>query len=193
MWCKSLRFENSWASDWNDLVNWHGNATSARYCLSTNESLGWQGKIIRWGSWKNLQSSKNKIYSTISENKVAFAERTVRSLKNLLYRYMGDYEYNYLHKLTKLATTLKFRKKIDQKVWYQRWWKISGLCPFRAASHYENKENPRKQWEIEFASPNFQEVLWATVHLGSFWNFRKFLQNAPNIHNKRWREWNFAW
>ena len=42
----------------------------------------------------------------MNEIKTAFAERTVRSLKNLLYRYMEDNGYKYIHKLTQSATTL---------------------------------------------------------------------------------------
>ena len=42
-------------------------------------------------------------YSTVSETKAAFAERTIRSLKNNLYRYMEDYGYKYIHKLPQLT------------------------------------------------------------------------------------------
>ena len=38
-----------------------------------------------------------QIYSTMSETKDAFAERTIRSLKNVLYRYMEDNGYKYIH------------------------------------------------------------------------------------------------
>ena len=40
-----------------------------------------------------------KNYSTMSKTKAAFAERTIRSLKYFLYRYMEDYGYKYIHKL----------------------------------------------------------------------------------------------
>ena len=40
------------------------------------------------------------ICSTMSETKAAFAERTIRSLKNILFRYMEDNGYKYIHKLT---------------------------------------------------------------------------------------------
>ena len=42
----------------------------------------------------------------MSETKAAFAERTIRSLKNLFSRYMGDYGYKYLHKPTQVVTLL---------------------------------------------------------------------------------------
>ena len=51
-----------------------------------------------------------QIYSTMSETKAAFAERTIRSLKNILYRYMEDNGYKYIHKLTQFVTTLNFRR-----------------------------------------------------------------------------------
>ena len=47
-----------------------------------------------------------QLYSTMSETKAAFAERTIRSLKNILYRYMEDFGYKYIHKLPQFITTL---------------------------------------------------------------------------------------
>ena len=41
----------------------------------------------------------------MSETKAAFAERTIRSLKNILYRYMEDNGYKYIHKLFQFVTT----------------------------------------------------------------------------------------
>ena len=49
------------------------------------------------------------VYSTMSETKAAFAERTIRSLKNILYRYMEDFGYKYIHKLPQFITTLNSR------------------------------------------------------------------------------------
>ena len=45
----------------------------------------------------------------MSETKAAFAERTIRCLKNTLYRYMEDNGYKYNHKLTQFITTLNSR------------------------------------------------------------------------------------
>ena len=50
-----------------------------------------------------------QVYSTMSETKAAFAERTIRSLKNILYRYMEDFGYKYIHKLPQFITTLNSR------------------------------------------------------------------------------------
>ena len=46
-----------------------------------------------------------QVYSTMSQTKAAFAECTIRSLKNLLYRYMEDFRYKYTHKLPQFVTT----------------------------------------------------------------------------------------
>ena len=51
-----------------------------------------------------------QIYSTMSETKSAYAERTIRSLKNLLYRYIEDNGYNYIQNFTHFVTTLNFRR-----------------------------------------------------------------------------------
>ena len=51
-----------------------------------------------------------QVYSIMSETKAAFAERTIRSLKNFLYRYMEDYVYKYIHKLPQFITILNSRK-----------------------------------------------------------------------------------
>ena len=46
----------------------------------------------------------------MSETKAAFAERTIRSVKNITYRYMEDNGYKYIHILTKFVTTLNSRR-----------------------------------------------------------------------------------
>ena len=53
----------------------------------------------------------------MSETKAAFAVRAIRSLKNVLYRYIEDYGYKYILKLPQLVTTLNTRKNrsIDMK------------------------------------------------------------------------------
>ena len=51
-----------------------------------------------------------QVYSTMSETKAAFAERTIGSLKNIVYRYMEDFGYKYIHKLPQFITTLNSRR-----------------------------------------------------------------------------------
>ena len=45
----------------------------------------------------------------MSETKAAFGESAIRSLKNILYRYMEDNGYKYIHKLTHFVITLNSR------------------------------------------------------------------------------------
>ena len=58
-----------------------------------------------------------EIYFTGSETKAAFAERTIRSLKNILYRFMEDYGYKCIHKLPQFIATMNSRnnRSIDMK------------------------------------------------------------------------------
>ena len=53
----------------------------------------------------------------MSETKAAFAERTIRSLRNILYRYLEDYGYKYIHKLPQFVATMNSRniRSIDMK------------------------------------------------------------------------------
>ena len=44
------------------------------------------------GAFKKFCAAEGiQVFSTMSETKAAFAERTIRSLKNILYRYMEDF------------------------------------------------------------------------------------------------------
>ena len=46
----------------------------------------------------------------MSETKAVFAERTIRSLKNIPHRYMEDFGYKYIHKLPQFIITLYSRR-----------------------------------------------------------------------------------
>ena len=46
----------------------------------------------------------------MSETKAAFGERTIRSLKNIFYRYIEDYGKQYIHKLPQFITTLNSKR-----------------------------------------------------------------------------------
>ena len=63
------------------------------------------------GAFKKFCTAEGiQVYSTMSETKVAFAERTIRSLKNILYRYMEHFGYKYIHKLAQFISTLNSRR-----------------------------------------------------------------------------------
>ena len=70
------------------------------------------------GAFKKFCAAEEiQVYSTVTETKAAFAERTIRSLKNILYRYMEDFGYKYIHNLPQFITTLNSRRNssIDMK------------------------------------------------------------------------------
>ena len=70
------------------------------------------------GEFKTFCSAEGiEFYSRMSETKAAFAERTIRSLKNILYHYMKDYRYNYIHELPQFIATMNSRnnRSIDMK------------------------------------------------------------------------------
>ena len=63
------------------------------------------------GAFKKFCTAEGiQVYCTMSETKAAFAERTIRKLKNILYRYMEDYGYKYIHKLPQFITTLNSKR-----------------------------------------------------------------------------------
>ena len=83
----------------------------------SNEFWVDQGTEIA-GEFKKFCSAEGvEIYSTKSDTKAAFAERTIRSLKNILHRYMEDYGYKYIHKLPQFIATMNSRNNrgIDMK------------------------------------------------------------------------------
>ena len=59
---------------------------------------------------KLCKAEGTQIYSTMSETKAAYAERTIRSLKKKHYRYMEDNGNKFIHKLTQFVTTLNSRR-----------------------------------------------------------------------------------
>ena len=63
------------------------------------------------GSFKTLCEKKQfQIYKTFSEKKSAFAERNIRSLKNLIYKYLEDkWTYSYINELQNFVKTVHSR------------------------------------------------------------------------------------
>ena len=77
---------------------------------SSQKKLGWQGTEFAREFKKICRAEGIQTYSPLSETKAAFAERAIRSLKNILYRYMEDNDYKYIRKLTQFVTTLNSRR-----------------------------------------------------------------------------------
>ena len=69
-----------------------------------------KGTEVAGASKKICAAEGIQVYSTMSETKAAFAERTIRSLKNILYRYMEVFGYKFIHKLPQFITTLNSRR-----------------------------------------------------------------------------------
>ena len=69
------------------------------------------------GKFKNFYSSKGIEIFLQLETKAKIAERTERSLKNVLYRYMEDYGYKYIHKSPHFIVPMNSRnnRSIDMK------------------------------------------------------------------------------
>ena len=72
----------------------------------------WVDKEMEFaGEFKErCKAEGRQIKSTMNETKAAFAKRTTRSVKNILYRYKEDNEYKCNHKLTEFVTTPKTRR-----------------------------------------------------------------------------------
>ena len=63
------------------------------------------------GAFKKFCAAEGiQFYSTMSETKAAFAERTTRSLKNIFYLYMENFGHKYIHKLPQFIATLNSRR-----------------------------------------------------------------------------------
>ena len=63
------------------------------------------------GEFRKFRKAEGiQICSTTSETKAAFAESTIRSLKNKFYRCMEDNGDKYIHRLTQFVTTLISRR-----------------------------------------------------------------------------------
>ena len=63
------------------------------------------------GSFSTLcQKNDIEVYKTFSEKKSAFAERNIRSLKNLIYKYLEDkWTYSYINQLQSFVQTINSR------------------------------------------------------------------------------------
>ena len=63
------------------------------------------------GAFKKICAAEGiQVYSTMSETKVVFAESTMQSLKNILYRYMEDCVHKYKHEIPQFITTVNSRR-----------------------------------------------------------------------------------
>ena len=113
-----------------------------------------KGIEIAWEFKKLCKAEWIQTFSTRSETKAAFAERTIRSLKKIIYSYMEAYGNKYIHKLSQFVTAVNSRKKLFDRLDTKITVKNSDYCPFYTESHYEKSKNPALRLETEFASPS---------------------------------------
>ena len=131
------------------------------------------------GDFKKLCKAEGiQLYSTMSETKAAFAERTIRSLKNILYRYMEDYGDKYIHKLTQFVTTLKFRRNcsidlIPKKVRNSDFLSVLYSKPLREFRKPKSKVGDRvriSKYDLTFRkgyNPQFAKEVFEIVAISS--------------------------
>ena len=131
------------------------------------------------GEFKKLcKAEGTQIYSTMSETKAAYAERTIRYLKNILHRYMEDNVYKYIHKLTQFVKTLNSSRNcpidlIPKNV------RTSDFCPFCTANQYENLKNPCLKLQTEFAYRSMTYLSGRVINHSLHKRFSKLLQFLP--------------
>ena len=87
-------------------------AFSSKFTKSIRPKKIWVEKVAELaGALEKFCAAEGiQVYSTMGETKAAFAERTMRSLKNILCRYMEDFGYKFIHKLPQFITTLNSRR-----------------------------------------------------------------------------------
>ena len=111
----------------------------------------------------------------MSETIAAFAERTIRSLKNILYRYMKDYAYKYIQIFTQFLATMNSRnnRRMHMKPNHA---KILNLCQYFTVNHSENTRRTNLELEIEFS---FQSMIYRSGKVINHNLLKKFLKLLP--------------
>ena len=144
-------------------------------------------KICR-RDWKIMQSWKKTItYSTRTETKAAFAERSLLFLKRLRSSYMKGYGYKNNPKLSQFLTTLNFGKKcvMDSIL------KNIKNSQFLSSLHSKSQREYRKPkfnigekvriWKYDFPPKNGYEPQSTQA---VFENVSIFCKKTSNIHKK---------
>ena len=123
----------------------------------------------------------------MSETKAAYAERKTRSLKKILYCYMEDNGYKFIHKLTQFVTTLNSRRDcsidlIPKNV------KVSEFLSILHSKRLQEFIKP--MFKIvdnvriaKYDSP-FRKRYKPQVTQEVFRNCCKFFQETSNLHNE---------
>ena len=127
------------------------------------------GEFKKLGKAEGIQS-----YSTRNETKAAFAERTIRSLKNKLNRYMEDKGDKYIHQMTQFVTTLNSQRScsinlIPKKVRNSDFMSILYTKPqreFRKPNFEIRDRIPISKYDLpfrKFYKPHFTKAVFGNV------------------------------
>ena len=131
----------------------------------------------------------------MSETEAALAGRTIRSLKNILYRYMEDYGYKYIHNLPQFIAAMNSRnnRSIDMKPNHVKNSDFKSLLYSKPLREYKS---PNLELEIDFAFPSMiyisEKVINQNLH-------KKFLKLLPlllktcNIYIQRLTGRSYTW
>ena len=110
----------------------------------------------------------------------AFAERTKRSLKSILHRYMENYRYKYIHNLSQFVTTLTARKNCSI-ILIPKMSRILTFCPFCTEIYKENIKNLSLVLEAEFLSPSMSYLSGRFISHSLHGKFFELLERLSEI------------
>ena len=123
----------------------------------------------------------------MSETEAAFAERTIRSLKNILYRYMEDYGYKYFNELPQFVATMNSRnnRSIDMKPNHVKNSDFMSILYTKPLTEYKS---PNLELEIEFPFPSMiypsGKVINHNLHKKHLKVLPLLLKNLQHIQSK---------
>ena len=158
----------------------------------------WANKVREFaGECKKLcRAEAMQIYPTLSETKAAFAERTLRNLKNNFYCYMKEYGYNYINKSSPFVTSLNSRKNCSIDL-IPNVVKNPDILSLLYSKPLRDNEKPKFKmrdrvrisvYDLPFNEgfrPQFIQEVFETVAI--------FFQKTTNIHNKGWKGRDYPW
>ena len=141
------------------------------------------------GAFKKFCAAEGiQFYSNMSETKAVFAERTIRSLQNILYRYMEDYGFKYIHRVPQFITTLNCRRNssIDMRPNTVKKCDLMSI-PYSKLLREYRKPTFKLVIELESQSMNcFLAKVTSWYYTRSFWNCSNCNKETTNIHNQGW-------
>ena len=131
------------------------------------------GDFIKLCKSKGIQT-----YSTMSATKAAFAERTIRSLKNIHFCYMEYNVYKYIHKLTQFVTTPISRRNCSKDLRPKNV-KNSDFLSILYSKPLREFRKPKVKLETEFASRSMTYPSGRDMNHSLQKRFSKLLQFLP--------------